>query len=101
MKATAKRQKTSVLIPASYPGEVTPDEAVAARSFFVLKITLFASDGAGQKSIAEQRSAYFISPDALQDAVTMARQLGWGVELEVAEIVLVISAPIQFTACSG
>ena len=86
MKATAKRQKTSVLIPASYPGEVTPDEAVAARSFFVLKITLFASDGAGQKSIAEQRSAYFISPDALQDAVTMARQLGWGVELEVAEM---------------
>ena len=86
MKAMAKRQKTSVLIPASYPGEVSPDEAVAARSFFVLKITLFASDGAGQKSIAEQRSAYFLSNGALQDAIEEAQELGWGVQLEITNM---------------
>lgn len=79
------KRKQSVLIPASYPGEVTPDEAIDARTFFVLRIRLFASDTKGNKSVAEQRNAYFLNGDKLQEAVVQARQLGWGVELEIAE----------------
>ena len=79
------KSKQSVLIPASYSGEVTPDEAIDARTFCVLRIRLFASDAKGNKSVAEQRNAYFLNSDKLQEAVIQARQLGWGVELEVAE----------------
>lgn len=79
------KRKQSVLIPASYSGEVTPDEAIAALAFFVLRIKLFASDAKGNKSVAEQRNAYFLNSDKLQEAVIQAKQLGWGVELEVAE----------------
>ena len=82
MKATRKQ---SVLIPASYSGEVTPDEVIDARTFFVLRIKLFASDAKGNKSVAEQRNAYFLNSDKLKEAVIQAKQLGWGVELEVAE----------------
>lgn len=82
MKTTRKQ---SVIIPASYSGEVTPDEAIAALAFFVLRIKLFASDSKGNKSVAEQRNAYFLNSDKLQEAVIQAKQLGWGVELEVAE----------------
>lgn len=79
------KRKQSVLIPASYSGEVTPDEAIDARTFFVLRIKMFASDAKGNKSVAEQRNAYFLNSDKLQEAVIQAKQLGWGVELEVAE----------------
>lgn len=82
------KRKQSVLIPAFYPGEVTPDEAIDARAFFVLRIKLFASDAKGNKSVAEQRNAYFLNSESRHDAADQAKQLGWGVELEVAEFVV-------------
>ena len=79
------KSRQSVLIPASYPGEVTPDEAIDARTFFVLRIKLFASDAKGNKSVAEQRNAYFLNVDDRDAAVEQAKQLGWSVEVEMVQ----------------
>lgn len=86
MTTKKKTRAASVLIPAAYSGEVTPDEAVSALNFYVLKITLYASDAEGRKNIAEQRNAYFVSSDDLKEAITQAKGLGWGVTLDVAEM---------------
>lgn len=82
---TKLSRKQSVLIPARYPGEVSPDEAVAALSFFVLRITLYASSKTGTKAVAEQRTAYFLDSEDLQETAKHAGQLGWGVVLDVGE----------------
>lgn len=80
------KRKTSVLIPAEFEGEVSPDDAVAALAFYVLKITLYAKSINNQKAIAEERNAYFIDAKALREATLIAKTLGWGVELDVAEM---------------
>ena len=79
------KSRQSVLIPASYLGEVTPDEAINARTFFVLRMRLFASDAKGNKSVAEQRKAYFLNVDDRDAAVEQAKQLGWSVEVEMVQ----------------
>lgn len=81
---TKLSRKQSVLIPAIYPGEVSSDEAVAALSFFVLRITLYASSKTGTKAVAEQRTAYFLDRKAMRGAAFEAQDLGWGVELQVS-----------------
>lgn len=80
------KRKTSVLIPAEFEGEVSPDDAVAALAFYVLKITLYAKSVNNQKAIAEERNAYFVDAEALREATLIAKTLGWGVELDVAEM---------------
>lgn len=92
------KRKASVLIPEQFAGEVTPDEAVEALSFYVLKITLYAKSASGQKAVAEQRNAYFVDADALRDATLVAKGLGWNVELDVIEMGPIVAAAEPPTA---